>query len=144
MQKLVSLQKKFNNVIDPFINKLIKASRYFENDESLVDKNYHEHEASVGTPIEANNCEEPAFEKCKTSKHAETKESVKEHYGEVIMKWVENHFCELGCKLDVKTKEIKQRQQILDDTMTCELSNLNSKMYLILSMLTRSSSKVDV
>ena len=98
----------------------------------------------MGTPIEANSCEEPAFEQRKASKHAEAKELVKEHSDKVIMKCVKNLFCKLECKLDVKGKKIEQRQQTLEDTMTCELASLNSKMDLILSMLMQSSAKVDV
>ena len=84
MQKFVSFQDKFNNVIDPYVSKLIKASPYFENDEPLVYENDHEHESYMGTPIKANSCEEPTFEKCKSSKHIEAKESVKKHSSAVI------------------------------------------------------------
>ena len=83
MQKFVSFQEKFNNVID-FVSELMTTNPYFENDEPLVDENDHKHKASMGTPIEANSFEEHAFEKCKTSKYAEAKESVKEYSSVVI------------------------------------------------------------
>ena len=144
MQKFFSFQEKFDNVIDPFVSKLMKAIPYFENEESLAYENDNAQEASIETPFEANNCEEPTFEKHKASEHTQAKESVTTHSGEVIMNWVQNHFFELERKIDVKTEEIKQRQQSLEDSMTRELATLNGKMDLILSMLMRSSSKVEV